>query len=82
MEQPYFQKTSVAGPLPVSDDVSARMISLPLFDTMTYQEVSQVAEALRSVMGLTQAPRRHSRDTQPVPLFASTGQAGAVVGRK
>src|ERR1700677_2553199 len=32
MEQPYFQKTSLAGPLPVSDDVSARMISLPLYD--------------------------------------------------
>jgi dTDP-4-amino-4,6-dideoxygalactose transaminase len=81
MEQPYFQKTSVAGPLPVSDDVSARMISLPLFDTMTYQEVSQVAEELRSVMGLNQAPGRHSRNTQPVPHYAGV-QAGAVIGRK
>jgi dTDP-4-amino-4,6-dideoxygalactose transaminase len=82
MEQPYFQKTSVAGPLPVSDDVSARMISLPLFDTMTYQEVSQVVEELRSVMGLNQAPGWHSQDTQPLPLYAGTVQAGAVVGRK
>ncbi len=82
MEQPYFQKTSVAGPLPVSDDVSARMISLPLFDTMTFQEVSQVVEELRSVMGLNQAPDRHSRDTQPVPLYAGTVPAGAVIGRK
>jgi dTDP-4-amino-4,6-dideoxygalactose transaminase len=82
MEQPYFQKTSVAGPLPVSDDVSARMISLPLFDTMTYQEVSQVVEELRSVMGLNQAPGRHSRDTQPLPLYAGTVPAGAVIGRK
>jgi dTDP-4-amino-4,6-dideoxygalactose transaminase len=81
MEQPYFQKTSVAGPLPVSDDVSARMISLPLFDTMTYQEVSQVVEELRSVMDLNQAPSRHPRDTQPVPLYAGV-QAGVVVGRK
>jgi dTDP-4-amino-4,6-dideoxygalactose transaminase len=82
MEQPYFQKTSVAGPLPVSDDVSARMISLPLFDTMTYQEVSQVVEELRSVMSLNQAPGRHSRDTQPLPLYADTVPAGAVIGRK
>ncbi len=82
MEQPYFQKTSVAGPLPVSDDVSARMISLPLFDTMTFQEVSQVVEELRSVMGLNQAPVRHSRDTQPVPLYAGAVPAGAVIGRK
>jgi dTDP-4-amino-4,6-dideoxygalactose transaminase len=82
MEQPYFQKTSVAGPLPVCDDVSARMISLPLFDTMTHQEVSQVVEELRSVMGLNQAPGRHSRDTQPVPLYAGPVPAGAVIGRK
>jgi dTDP-4-amino-4,6-dideoxygalactose transaminase len=81
MEQPYFQKTGVAGPLPVSDDVSARMISLPLFDTMTYQEVSQVADELRSVMGLNQAPGKYPGNTQPVPLYASV-QAGAVIGRK
>jgi dTDP-4-amino-4,6-dideoxygalactose transaminase len=81
MEQPYFQKTAVAGPLPVSDDVSARMISLPLFDTMTNQEVSQVVEELRSVMGLNQAPSRYSPNTQTVPLYAGA-QAGAVIGRK
>jgi dTDP-4-amino-4,6-dideoxygalactose transaminase len=81
MEQPYFQKTSVAGPLPVSDDVSARMISLPLFDTMTYQEVSQVVEELRAVMGLNQAPSRYSPNTQSVPLYAGV-QTGAVIGRK
>jgi dTDP-4-amino-4,6-dideoxygalactose transaminase len=81
MEQPYFQKTAVAGPLPVSDDVSARMISLPLFDTMTNQEVSKVVEELRSVMGLNQAPSRYSPNTQTVPLYAGA-QAGAVIGRK
>jgi dTDP-4-amino-4,6-dideoxygalactose transaminase len=81
MEQPYFQKTGVAGPLPVSDDVSARMISLPLFDTMTNQEVSQVVEQLRSVMGLNQAPGRYSPDTQTIPLYAGV-PAGAVIGRK
>jgi dTDP-4-amino-4,6-dideoxygalactose transaminase len=81
LEQPYFKKVSVAGPMPVCDDVSARMISLPLFDTMTYQEVHQVAEALHSVMGLTRPesrPRRLSRNPQSVPLYA-TVQAGAVV---
>ncbi len=44
LEQPYFQKVCVGGPMPVCDDVSARMISLPLFDTMTFHEVDQVAE--------------------------------------
>jgi dTDP-4-amino-4,6-dideoxygalactose transaminase len=84
MEQPYFQKVSVAGPLQVCDDVSARMISLPLFDTMTYQEVHHVAEELRSVMDLTPMPGRQriSHNPQPVPLYANTVPAGAVVGRK
>jgi dTDP-4-amino-4,6-dideoxygalactose transaminase len=53
MEQPYFQKTCVAGPLSVCDDVSARMISLPLFDTMTHAEVDYVAECLNTLMGVT-----------------------------
>ena len=83
MEQPYFQKVSLAGPLPVCDDVSARMISLPLFDSMTYQEVHHVAEELRSVMDLTpvQGRQRTSRHPQPAALYANTAQA-AVVGRK
>jgi dTDP-4-amino-4,6-dideoxygalactose transaminase len=82
LEQPYFKKTCVAGPMPVCDDVSARMISLPLFDTMTYQEVHQVAEALHSVMGLTPVKSRQrklSRNSQSIPLYASTVQAGAEV---
>jgi dTDP-4-amino-4,6-dideoxygalactose transaminase len=84
MEQPYFQKVSVAGPLPVCDEVSARMISLPLFDTMTYQEVHHVAEELRSVMDLTpvQGRQRISHHPQPAAVYANTVQAGAVVGRK
>jgi dTDP-4-amino-4,6-dideoxygalactose transaminase len=70
MEQPYFQKTCVAGPLPVCDDVSARMISLPLFDTMTHHEVDQVAECLRALIDSEQGRRRPkpSRSEQPVQL--------------
>ena len=62
MEQPYFRKTCVAGPLTVCDDVSARMISLPLFDTMTHAEVDYVSESLNTVMGVTAQAR-----TQPKP---------------
>ncbi len=46
LEQPYFRKVSVADPMPVCDDVSARIISLPLFDEMTSEEVDYVAENL------------------------------------
>jgi dTDP-4-amino-4,6-dideoxygalactose transaminase len=70
MEQPYFQKTCVAGPLPVCDDVSARMISLPLFDTMTHHEVDQVTDALQSLLDAEQRMRRPrpSRSEQPALL--------------
>jgi dTDP-4-amino-4,6-dideoxygalactose transaminase len=53
LEQPYFQKVCLGGPMPVCDDVSARIISLPLFDTMTHQEIDRVAEGLQTLMGVT-----------------------------
>jgi dTDP-4-amino-4,6-dideoxygalactose transaminase len=61
MEQPYFQRTCVAGPVSVSDDVSARMISLPLFDTMTHAEVDHVAASLNALMGATAPGRRRQK---------------------
>jgi dTDP-4-amino-4,6-dideoxygalactose transaminase len=68
MEQPYFQKVCVAGPIPVCDDVSARMMSLPLFDTMTHQEVDQVAERLRAVIDAELVGmRKPSRSEHPMP---------------
>jgi dTDP-4-amino-4,6-dideoxygalactose transaminase len=74
MEQPYFQKTCVAGPLPVCDDVSARMISLPLFDTMTHDEVDYVSQSLNTVMGVTAQEGmrpKPSRSEQPVQLVGA-----------
>jgi dTDP-4-amino-4,6-dideoxygalactose transaminase len=70
MEQPYFQKTCVAGPLPVCDDVSARMISLPLFDTMTHHEVDQVIASLQALIDAEQGRKRSkaSRREQPKQL--------------
>jgi len=70
MEQPYFQKVCVAGPIPVCDDVSARMMSLPLFDTMTHHEVDQVAERLHALIDAEQGGRwrKTARSGQPVPL--------------
>ncbi len=71
-EQPYFQKTCVAEPMPVADNVSARMISLPLFDAMTYEEVDEVIAALHAVLGTTimqgTRQRRPSLGEQQIPL--------------
>ncbi len=61
MEQPYFQRVCVGGPLPVCDDVSARMLSLPLFDSMTHDQVDQVVEGLHVVVGAEQGRRRTRR---------------------
>jgi dTDP-4-amino-4,6-dideoxygalactose transaminase len=70
MEQPYFQKACVAGPLSVCDDVSARMMSLPLFDTMTEHEVDQVTDCLHAVIHAEQGRwRKPSCSEQHVPLF-------------
>jgi dTDP-4-amino-4,6-dideoxygalactose transaminase len=54
MEQPYFRDRCVTGPLPVCDDVSGRMMSLPLFDTMVHDEVEQVAENLHELIGASE----------------------------
>jgi dTDP-4-amino-4,6-dideoxygalactose transaminase len=83
MEQPYFQKICGAGPMPVCEDVSARMISLPLFDTMTDREVDQVAERLNALIG-TRKPsskwRKPSRRDQHVPMvYADVKHADAEV---
>jgi dTDP-4-amino-4,6-dideoxygalactose transaminase len=83
-EQPYFQKVCVAGPLPVCDDVSARMISLPLFDTMSPDEVDYVAECLSIVTRIEKQEqdwRNPSRSEHPAPLLAQGSRARLEQGR-
>ncbi len=58
LEQPYFRKVCVGGPMPVCDDVSARVISLPLSDTMTHHEIDRVAACLHSLIGVREQGRR------------------------
>lgn len=48
-EQPYFAKHSVCGPLPVTEKISKRVLTLPMFDTMTESEVRYVATSLQYV---------------------------------
>ncbi len=82
-EQPYFQRVCVASRLPVCDEVSARIVSLPLFDEMTHQEVDQVVGCLSAMLHVRERARRpqHAepvytsvrrlaktvRDTEPQP---------------
>jgi len=78
-EQPYFRKVCVAGPMPVCDDVSARILSLPLFDTMTHDEVEEVSECLRSAVGVaaqSKKGRKPSRSDQHVQLEPVSPESG------
>ncbi len=47
--QPYFRQTCRSGPLPVTDAVADRMLSLPLHDTMTVTDVQRIAATLRAI---------------------------------
>jgi dTDP-4-amino-4,6-dideoxygalactose transaminase len=68
-EQPYFQQMCQGGPLPISDDVSARMISLPLFDAMTHSEVDQVAASLRELIGVMKPIRKRTKVSRSEPYM-------------
>lgn len=49
-KQPVFSEYA-AGPLPVSEDLCARHICLPIFSGMKQSEAAQVLEALKKVIG-------------------------------
>ena len=45
--QPYFQRVCLLGALPVTDDVSDRILSLPLHEGMTIRDVRRVAALIK-----------------------------------
>lgn len=45
-EQPWFRANSVIEPVPVSDDIAARILSLPITDGMTEADVDRICTAL------------------------------------
>ncbi len=47
LQQDYFSQHAVSGPMPVTEDVASRVVSLPLFDAMTDDEVLAVVGAMR-----------------------------------
>jgi dTDP-4-amino-4,6-dideoxygalactose transaminase len=82
LEQSYFRKMCPATPVPVCDDVSARMMSLPLYDTMTPQEVDYVVESLRAVIS-DMEPLMPSHGEHHTPMvYAGASHAGARASAK
>ena len=55
MEQSYFRGRAKAGLLRVTSDVAGRMLSLPLYDTMTREEVVYVAQSLQQILAAVEA---------------------------
>lgn len=61
-QQTFFRERSEFPQLPVSDDISARILSLPLFLGMPHTQVKRVAEALSEIW---QAHSLHPLASQP-----------------
>jgi dTDP-4-amino-4,6-dideoxygalactose transaminase len=49
-EQPWFASNAIAGDLGVTDDIAARVISLPMADDMTHGQVAAVCGVVRAAM--------------------------------
>ncbi len=49
-QQPYFREACITGPTPVADDLSARMLSLPVTDKMAEADVATVCDALHAAL--------------------------------
>ncbi len=82
-EHPYFRQTCRWGELPVTERVAARILTLPISDGMTRDEVSHVCRALRSAAtggtshshAIQAAPsvRSHERSSRPACNTAAGG---------
>ena len=69
-EQPYIRKHAVLGPLSATQDVAARILSLPVLTGMLPEQVREVATAVHEVVHSLR-PRVQSRPTTltwPVPV--------------
>jgi dTDP-4-amino-4,6-dideoxygalactose transaminase len=49
-EQPYFLRNSEFLDLKVTQDVGARIMSLPMYDSMTHRDVQIISKHLRNVL--------------------------------
>jgi dTDP-4-amino-4,6-dideoxygalactose transaminase len=57
LQQDYFRKHAESSPIPVTDDVASRIISLPLFDTMTQQDLAEVVAAMQRQFARLMRPK-------------------------
>ncbi len=70
-QQPWFRRTAIIEPTPVADDVAARMLSLPITDTMSVDDVARVTSALHHAVAQV--------GTRPAATVAASRIAGLVI---
>ncbi|MES2441800.1 MAG: DegT/DnrJ/EryC1/StrS family aminotransferase [Pseudomonadota bacterium] len=81
-EQPWFRANAVIEPVPVCDDVAARIVSLPVTDGMTEADVDRVCTALIDACAKTGLSGiRHDRRGRHVhsALVVGGGPAGTAL---
>ncbi|MCW3847473.1 DegT/DnrJ/EryC1/StrS family aminotransferase [Sphingomonas sp. LB-2] len=81
-EQPWFRANGVIEPVPVSDDVSARILSLPVTDAMTEADVGRVCVTLMDVcsrLGRDAASRNRRGSFIHSALIVGGGPAGTAL---
>ena len=62
-EQPYFARNAVCGPLPVTADVASRILTLPMFDAMTTDDVEYV---VTNLIAIAEEINEHAESDAPL----------------
>lgn len=75
-QQPYFQQSCIVHPTPVADAIGARMLSLPVSDSMTLDDVDHIAAALRIACARHMLPKRARAAKVHGTLLVGGGPAG------
>jgi dTDP-4-amino-4,6-dideoxygalactose transaminase len=80
-QQSYFAEQSVWGDLSVTDDVAGRMISLPMFDTITSAQVEEVAFVMNREMARLPRAATHPLPQNTIARATITEFLQPAVGR-
>ena len=65
----HYRRAYGCGPgdLPVAESLAARAVTLPLFPTMTMEQVYEVCDRIRSFLATVDTARSHEQDSGRVP---------------
>ena len=70
-EQDYFRQYADLAALPVTSDIASRILTLPLYDSMTEDEVREVVAAVRTSLANVSLPAGASPEMRRAPANVS-----------